>query len=749
MNQADGEEDSAFQELATYQTLFDRIERQPLTIEQRIACVSNARNTLVLAGAGTGKTSTLAGRAAYLQASGKARAAQILLLAFAREAADEMDSRIAARQWQNGNSVEARTFHALGLSIVQQVEKSAIALSELSDEDRLQAFLEREFLDLFKRSTRYGHLVLSWFDAYEYRPMLRSHFKDEKNYTAYLAQQVFRSYNDDYARNVTELLFANALAVLGIRYCYRAHYFKDVYIRAYEPYRCCFYLPAYDCYVEIHDVPEHQVSACAAIEKYRARIREIHRANRTCLLEFYEQEIGLVGRNPFIGLIRQTLSLEPLPMKMPERLFRSPSRFRNLLGLLKSALLAARSGATSLQGMRARLENKSDFESRYQALLLDLLMPLARIHEQYILDSGTIDYAMMIDRATCYVREGRYTASWSDILIDEFQDLSAQRYALIKAIRDQNPQIRLFCVGDDWQAIYRFAGSDIGYTAKFESWFGQAKCVALHRTFRFNNQLSALASRFVLENPSQTRKDLLANVYQAEPAVSVLDEKNGLAPVLWDIVLRQGEKTGISVLILARFRHLLLPESTLQRWQQDFSSLSLRCATVHAAKGQEADYVIVLGLNNGQFGFPSGKQANLLQESLLPEAEDFTQAEERRLFYVALTRAREHVYLLYDPAHPSAFALELLNNHYAVNVLANKDLPGEISLKRSRAALNAVLHKIPLFPFAASTGRYRHDKGSVGLLSGPAPDGNGPESIVCKNGLKTALLKLIGFDKRA
>ena len=126
--------EAELQELDAYKSLFDRVERQPLTPEQRAACVSSARNTLVLAGAGTGKTSTLAGRAAYLQASGKARPEQILLLAFAREAANEMDSRIASRQTQQDKSVEARTFHALGLSIVQEVEQTTIALSELSDE---------------------------------------------------------------------------------------------------------------------------------------------------------------------------------------------------------------------------------------------------------------------------------------------------------------------------------------------------------------------------------------------------------------------------------------------------------------------------------------------------------------------------------------------------------------------------------------------------------------------------------------
>lgn len=709
--------DGELQELKAYKSLFDRIERQPLTHEQRTACVSSARNTLVLAGAGTGKTSTLAGRAAYLQASGKARPEQILLLAFAREAAHEMDSRIASRQKQGGGTVQARTFHALGLSIVREVEQTSIALSELNDDTCLQAYLDREFFQLLNGSARYGHLVLSWFDAYETQPRFRSCFKAEKKYRAYLEQHVFRSYNDDYTRNVSEMLFANALAVLGIAYVYRAHYFRDIYLRAYEPYCCCFYLSTYDCYVEIHDLPESWVMHDPLVEKYRTRVREIHCQHGTFLLEFYEQKIDASGINPFVGMIQQALGLGPECLPISDKLFRSPSRLRHLVHLLKSALLAARSGHQNLSVMRTLLENKTDFQHRYQRILLDLLIPLAQSHEQYILDSGKIDYAMMIDRAIRYVQEGKYIAPWSDILIDEFQDLSAQRYALIKALRVQNPQIRLFCVGDDWQAIYRFAGSDIAYTSKFETWFGKARCVALRHTFRFNNRISDVASRFVLENPSQTRKCLIAGVQQTGPAVSVLDEKQGVAGVLREIVLKHGDQPEKTVLILARFRHLLLPASALQAWEQQFSGLHLRGVTVHAAKGQEADYVIVLGLNNGEFGFPSGKVSNLLQESLLPEAEDFSQAEERRLFYVALTRARKHVYLMYEPDHPSAFVLELLENGYAIEVQKDKD---------------------------PQVGRILSS-----WCPGPLPMWKDLPWVSFKQRLKTTLCRLIGFDKSA
>ncbi|NLY63377.1 MAG: UvrD-helicase domain-containing protein [Alcaligenaceae bacterium] len=676
------QEDFIKRELFAYQALFDRIEKQPLSTGQRTACVSNALNTLVLAGAGTGKTSTLAGRAAYLLASGKALPGQILMLAFAKEAATEMAERMGTQSRQvnthpgggaSTQKIEVRTFHSLGLNILKQVEGSNIGLSELDNELLLQAFLENEFYALLENSNNYARQVLSYFDGYEIKPRLRSCFSVTEDYEAYLRQSSFRTFNDDYVKNISELQCANALALLGIRYSYRAHYYKDVYIRPYEPYRCCFYLPDHNCYIEIYDVAEQQISQYKHLWHYRNRLREIHRVNQSFLLEFYENEASLAGDNPFTNHLCVALNL-PFPSSLKlnvKQLLRSSSRLTRLLNLLYAVLQGVKSGNGKLAGLRQSLQMKPDYASRYQKLLLELVSPLLQAYEAHLHKNRQIDYETMIGRAEKYVKQKRYKVLWTDILIDEFQDMSASRYALIKAIREQNPAARLFCVGDDWQAIYRFAGSDIRYTSFFESWFGKARCVALCQTFRFNNRLAEVASRFVLQNPAQIRKNLTTVVHQQEPAVSLLDEAYGVSFVLENIRQENIKKTG-TVLILSRFRHLLLSGAALAALQRDFPGFTLRCETVHASKGKEADYVIVLGLHNGEFGFPSGKQNDIMLEALLPEAEGFVQAEERRLFYVALTRARQHVYLLYPANNPSVFVTELLSGQYAVRQLGKQ-----------------------------------------------------------------------------
>ena len=126
------------------------------------------------------------------------------------------------------------------------------------------------------------------------------------------------------------------------------------------------------------------------------------------------------------------------------------------------------------------------------------------------------------------------------------------------------------------------------------------------------------------------------------------------------------DKESSSVYLLGRFRDNLPDKTHIKALGTRFPSLSIVPSTVHSAKGLEADYVVVLGLTNGRYGFPSQKISHPLLEALLPEPDHFPYAEERRLFYVALTRAKKRVYLISDMANSSEFVIELLDNRYPV-----------------------------------------------------------------------------------
>ncbi|MDF5921182.1 UvrD-helicase domain-containing protein [Pseudomonas aeruginosa] len=139
---------------------------------------------------------------------------------------------------------------------------------------------------------------------------------------------------------------------------------------------------------------------------------------------------------------------------------------------------------------------------------LALLRPILDDYQTLLDSAGHIDFDDMIGKAIEYVREGRFRSPWRYILVDEFQDISEARARLIRYLRDSAPECSLFCVGDDWQAIYRFTGSDLSFTTAFSERFGTTKVTALDLTFRFNNSISDVATRFVLANPIQVRKQL-------------------------------------------------------------------------------------------------------------------------------------------------------------------------------------------------------------------------------------------------
>jgi DNA helicase-4 len=219
--------------------------------------------------------------------------------------------------------------------------------------------------------------------------------------------------------------------------------------------------------------------------------------------------------------------------------------------------------------------------------------------------------------------------------VDEFQDISLGRAGLIRALRGQVQGAKLFCVGDDWQSIYRFTGSDISLTTDFEGYFGPARRTALDRTFRFHDRIAAFSSHFVQRNPRQLRKRLSTAATSDKLGVVVYRHGEGDDP-LPTILAEIAALGAASVFLLGRYG-FTAPDD-LRALQARFPRLNIRFLTAHGSKGLEADYVVLLGLTSGRHGFPSEVADDPVLGLVLADGEPFAFAEERRLFYVALTR---------------------------------------------------------------------------------------------------------------
>ncbi|WP_158678219.1 UvrD-helicase domain-containing protein [Pseudoalteromonas sp. T1lg23B] len=483
-----------------YQHFFDNVERQPLTWAQRQACIIRDDRHLLLAGAGTGKTSVMIARAKFLVHCGAVQPEQILLLAYGTEAAKELKQRA-------GEGFECMTFHALGRLVIAQVEGKQPRLSTLTSD----------------------------------------------------AKQRYRFVHD-------------TLQAL----CFQPGY-KELF--------------AQFCIKECNIKPSGE------------------------MVEF----ISSSGCKPVITHI--------------------------------TALLGVYKHVTALGQMKAVTSQHDE--------LLKCLTPIATEYQSYLASEGAIDFEDMIAKAIAYIETGHFSAPWQHIMVDEFQDLSPIRAKLLKALLRGENKRYLFAVGDDWQSIYRFSGADITLTTQFDKHFGDAAITALDKTFRYPQDILDISSTFVCSNPAQLKKRVKSARKSAVPALLVETIASSELEALEKVLERLNAQGEASVLLLARFHKMLPSRERLSDLRSKFNLLDIRVMTFHAAKGKEADYAIMMGLYEGSTGFPTSRAIQPLMDAMLPSRETFPFAEERRLFYVALTRAKQQTFVLKPQENACRFLAEL------------------------------------------------------------------------------------------
>ncbi|MEZ9565308.1 DNA helicase IV [Vibrio artabrorum] len=504
-------------ERQNWAVLFAQCESSPLNLSQQYAVLMNDDHNLILAGAGSGKTSVLTARVSYLLQSHQAQAEELLLLAFGREAAIEMKQRLDSKIGLSADKVEVSTFHQLGLKILNQVESERVVISPLAlDDNQRQAW------------------CIDW---------LKKHWMTPTNFKRW-------------QKHLSKWPIA--------------------------------YLTGDD-------------------------------------------ELGSHVSN------------------------------LKLIGWLEKQLEQLNASGLSKKEVQERLIDHKDYTRLNSEL--SLCWPCVTAWQKALKEENHIDFSIMISRATQYVEKGKFISPWKFIMIDEYQDISPDRLALVEALCNQSKadhQASIFAVGDDWQSIYQFAGADVDLTTGFKSRFKSSTIHHLDTTYRFNNQLGAVANRFVQENPIQLPKELNSFKQQKQKAVYSAPSKE--VEKILDQLNRQSKgKTNKSVLLLGR-NHYHKPE-LLEEWKKIYTSIDINFMTCHASKGKEADFVIILCVDEGQF--PAKKKQLHIDGALTESSDEFPYAEERRLFYVAMTRAKEKVWVTHS-GDGSGFVQELHGSDYPV-----------------------------------------------------------------------------------
>jgi DNA helicase-4 len=578
--------------------LFESLEKHPLTPGQQKACVVDEDNVLVLAGAGTGKTSTMIAKAVYLVRSGLAKPGEILMLAFAKKARDELEARLLGVEGMGGVRVE--TFHSLGSKIIGSVEGARMAVSILAqDEKRRTKFIDDGITALQSNVDFLTHLRV-FFCSYLVPTPNELDFKTLGEYIHYLKNHEIRSLKGDVVKSFAELEIANHLFLNGIEYVYEGSYEHPTATASRRQYQPDFYLPELGVYIE-HVGIDRNGNTAPYIDKrdYLEGIewkRGIHRQFGTHLIETYsyERQEGVLIKALEERLIAHCekvgVEFDTVRSEKPFDALKKLGSYAAFSRLLDGFLNVFKGSTWTLPTLREAL-GASWADARLRVFLRIFEVVLAR-YEDALARNRTIDFNDMIKKATGYVQGGEFRSTYRYIMVDEFQDISPARAALVKAMRDQVPGCALFAVGDDWQAIYRFTGSDVSLTTKFHENFGATERVDLDLTFRFNNKIGDVASRFVQTNPGQLRKDIKTHAKSDRAEIEVISEADRSAALLQalDAVAARAGGRRASVFLLARYNDS--EPGDLTKLQRPYPNLDVTFHSVHRSKGLEADYVM-------------------------------------------------------------------------------------------------------------------------------------------------------------
>ena len=683
-------------ENAKYNALFSNIDGKSLDAQQREAVISDEEHNLVVAGAGSGKTLTISGKVKYLCETKGIRPEDILLITFTRKAAQEMTDRIADKL---GYPVQATTFHKLGLDILKE---SGSGVYDVKDD--MRQFFEDHFSKNIDDDKEMLQNLISFFayylqlpsdmknfdslgDMYEHeKSMDLETIKSKYDKASFVDENKLRNketkltLKQEKVKSLQEMEIANFLFLHGINYEYEAMYpYQDneSYRRSYKP---DFYLPDYDIYLEHFGVDENNTCPwLSSIEedKYIEDMlwkKEWHRKNKTKLLctysYYYSKGILLTELEKMLkqnGVEFKEIDL----VDVFNAVYKTQGKkyFSEFISLCCTFISLFKSNGYEVKDLdsldyKSKQYDNNFFRNRLK-VFKDIISKLLVVYNDYLKENNAFDFSDMINLSTKTIRNGYQVHKYRYVIIDEFQDTSVARYRLVKAILDQTGA-KLLCVGDDWQSIYRFAGSDISLFTSFSEYFGYTKTMKIEKTYRNSQQLIDEVGRFIMKNPQQIRKNLVSGKSLEGPISFWNYYGNGAAYELrkiMDYLLnKSGSKSSVLLLGRTNYDFEIIKDSELF-YGKDVEHLHYKYSpdtpvsflTVHRSKGLEADNVILLNFENSVLGFPNKIADDPMLEIVLSKADEYMYAEERRLLYVALTRTKNRVCVLVNGEKPSEF----------------------------------------------------------------------------------------------
>lgn len=694
--------------------------------DQRKAVLVDEDYCLIIAGAGAGKTTTVAAKVKYLVDKKGVDPKEILVISFTNKAVNELKERI------NKNlkiDCPITTFHSTGNAILRKQSDEKLNIKE-------ESFLFSVVNDYLKKQllnkTMINNLIMffgSYFDApYEGNNLneffnsiikfdfstLKSNLNDFSRTIINIREKKKITINNEILRSMQEVQIANFLYLNGIEYEYEAKYPYHIFLSK-KPYTPDFSIKQDGkiMYLEHFGITEdgkHTFYKEDELVKYKKSINdkiEIHKKHETKLIYTYS---GYVDGKELIEHLRELVlasGFELRPLDKEEvygklALTEENKYISKLIVLIVRFINNFKTNGYTEETFYTLLRKNPNVRTK---LFLEIAKECYLQYQKRLLEENAVDFQDMINEAARALREYGSMNKKLDfkyIIVDEYQDISKQRFDLTKELSNVT-NAKIVAVGDDWQSVYAFSGSDISLFTKFCEKMGYGEELKIVNTYRNAQEVIDIAGNFVQKNTAQIAKTLKSPkhiedpvlIYSYDDTVKKFDSNGkyiggalnlmcqAIETAIGKIVEQDKQKNNKKVLLIGRygFDGKNLEKSNLFDYREygnkiickKYPQIDMQFLTAHSSKGLGYDDVIIINVANGIYGFPCKIDDDPVLKLVTFEDKSIEYAEERRLFYVAMTRTKNRVYMIVPQSKPSEFALELMKDYKNIKV------SGEIS----------------------------------------------------------------------
>ena len=706
---------------------------------QKTAIITDDKHNLVIAGAGSGKTEVLITRISYLikRKSDPIRSQRILALTFQKKASEEIKERVEKRlkeKRKKSYDVEIKTFHSLGKAIIndlskQKKNKKPELKPECSEENLYRKYIEQLFKKEISTNNELKNDITNLMKTYYDEEIAQKEisFKKKEEFYKYQRNLKYSSLNGQKVKSEAEKDILNFFLMhklnderIKIRYEHPAEWGKYKNEKGEEmTIKPDFYFPDFDVYLEHWAIDENGkvpewFKGENPTKKYTESMnlkKKKYETHQKLLIEtshadYKKGNFQNLLYDKFISILKskepdKTYNLEKLSYKeLVDSSWDSAKFVKQIHANISKFIHIAKTYRLYPKDIEKRLD--SEIWLPKQQSFAKIANQIYKIYQQELKKENYIDFSDMINDAVDCLKKNKkfYKDKYDHILIDEYQDISTQRYEIIKELMKKNNKCKLFCVGDDWQSIMGFAGSNIDFFINFCKRFPNPEKTYLTKNYRSIKSIVDAGACIIKNNKErQIKKKTISDRNESKP-ILVFSSKypkeffrkyyDQIARHCLDKIKEYHDKKYPydDFMILVRIKNPLLINSIYTHAESSEIPISeqprpncVQLTTVHKSKGLQAKVVIILDVIRDLYGFPceledsdiflpaiktndelskeEERRLFLRDTAQAPDVRGLSKEEERRLFYVAVTRAKEDVMIYTQESRESEFIKEI------------------------------------------------------------------------------------------